>query len=45
MYIFEHYFSVHISNILKLLQPIIFFSDKAITLGDNHMSFETKWQL
>ena len=45
MNISGHYFSVYISNILKLPQSIVLFSDKAITPGDNHMSFETNWQL
>ena len=40
-----HYFSVQNSNILKLLRWIVLFSDKAITPGDNHISFETNWQL
>ena len=47
MDITEHYFSVHISNILKSLQSIVLFSDKAIyqITGNNHMSFETNWLL
>ena len=36
MHISGQYFSVHISNILKLPQSIILFSDKATTPGDDN---------
>ena len=45
MYISEHYFWVHISNILKLLKSIVLLKDKATIPGDNNVSYETNWQL